>query len=1024
MSAIGRSMAIAGAAIVAAFGMAIKTASQFEQSMANTASVAGATSEELKKLSNYAREMGEQSVFSASQAADAMYFLASAGMNVDQVMSALKGTLALAAATQSDLAFTAAAVAATLSQFGLDASEADRVANVFAATISMSQATMDKLATSMSYVGPMAKSMGMSLEDTVGILGNLYNAGYDASMAGTALRMAFTSLIEPNEKAQATLDKLGISIYDTSGKMRPFADIIDELARKGLSTADAMSIFGQRAGPAMLALVSQGEGAIKKLTDAVTGTDKASEMAEMQINTFQGAIKLLRSAFEELQITLVQDLMPAIKGLIEWVTEGIKKISDWMKANPELTATIVKITAGVGALMLVLGPLLMMLPGIVTGVGLLSAAIIPLAITVGLATANFVIWWNVVKEIDKILHSHHTTIEDVEYAELKLAEAQKILAERLGITIEKLKEFQKSGLSVTEMINESNKVVEEATKNWEFYHTEMAILTEAAKMGNISASALYKGMKELDEIMKLSAKGIGEVDEAIYKMAAANKVLQDFMLPVRETIENLTKSLTPHEQKIAAVNAKYDDMIEAIKMFNVSEETMKANIDKVNVARDLEIAKLEENKTAMDKLIEAKKDFSNVMRGIIDKIYEFTHTEYETKLRLINREYDELIINAKEVYKGEAELNSIIATINQARGLEIAKLGELIAKEKEDVGAKKLLADAYKTVADRIFELTHTAMEVQIRKLGEQKQVYLAAGVAIGDVDKWHKLEIATLKESTQALTENKNKIEEISKVTQWLGQSFVQVVKEIDRAKVSLNAFTIEALAAAIAAIKMHYYPEIVRLTERITQLFGAGQYALRSWYEADLKRITGAMASDINTVIYGYETYNETLKNLGGTYGNVANAANNAGRTMVSSWVSVTNAANQAAQAVSKVSGTSGWVVPTTTPTTTTPTTTTSTSATPNPIYGGWGQIIGYYQHGTPYVPRTGLAMVHKGEEINPPGQRSYDQRKSYTSSINIEPGAIQIITPKFDESDAQNIFRLLERQAKMRGLKFAIS
>ena len=158
MRTIGRNMAIAGAAIVAAFGMAIKTASQFEQSMANTASVAGATSEELKKLSDYAREMGEQSVFSASQAADAMYFLASAGMNVDQVMSALKGTLALAAATQSDLAFTAAAVAATLSQFGLEASEADRVANVFAATISMSQATMDKLATSMSYVGPMAKA--------------------------------------------------------------------------------------------------------------------------------------------------------------------------------------------------------------------------------------------------------------------------------------------------------------------------------------------------------------------------------------------------------------------------------------------------------------------------------------------------------------------------------------------------------------------------------------------------------------------------------------------------------------------------------------------------------------------------------------------------------------------------------------------------------------------------------------------------------------------------------------------------
>ena len=376
MKNIGRNMVIAGAAITAAFGMAIKTASGFEQSMANTASVAEATSEELKKLSDYAREMGEQSVFSASQAADGMYYLASAGMNVDQVMSALKGTLDLAAATQSDLAFTSETVAATLSQFGLDASEADRVANVFAATISMSQATMDKLSTSMSYVGPMAKSMGMSLEDTVGILGNLYNAGYDASMAGTALRMSFAQLIEPTTKGQEVLDRLTISVYDSTGKMRPFADIIDDLAIKGLSTADAMALFGKRAGPAMLALVGQGEGAIRELTDAVTGTNKASEMAEMQIDTFQGAIKLLRSAFEELQITLVQDLMPALRPFIEGLTEGIKKVSEWIKANPELAATMVKITAAVGALMVALGPLFMMLPGIVTGFAVVKTAII------------------------------------------------------------------------------------------------------------------------------------------------------------------------------------------------------------------------------------------------------------------------------------------------------------------------------------------------------------------------------------------------------------------------------------------------------------------------------------------------------------------------------------------------------------------------------------------------------------------------------------------------------------------------
>ena len=402
MKTIGRNMAIAGAAITGAFAMALKTASQFEQSMANTASVAGATTEELKKLSDYARKMGEQSVFSASQAADAMYYLASAGMNTNEIMGALEGTLALAAATASDLAYTSESVAATLSQFGLAADESGRVANVFAAAISGSQATMEKLTTSMSYVGPMAKSMGMSIEDTTGVLMNLYNAGLDGSMAGTALRMAFAQLIQPTTDGAAALEGLGIAVKDSNGEMRPFKDIIDDLGTAGMSTADAMDIFGKRAGPAMMALVAQGSGAIQEMTDKITGTDKATEMAAMQIDTFQGAMKLLKSAFEELQITLVQDLMPALKGTIEWITEGVKKVTEWMKANPELTGTIVKWTAAIGALMLVLGPLLMILPGLVTGVGLLTSPIVLVVAAAGALYLAFTNWDKLVEIVGNI----------------------------------------------------------------------------------------------------------------------------------------------------------------------------------------------------------------------------------------------------------------------------------------------------------------------------------------------------------------------------------------------------------------------------------------------------------------------------------------------------------------------------------------------------------------------------------------------------------------------------------------------
>ncbi|MCK4329309.1 phage tail tape measure protein [candidate division WOR-3 bacterium] len=359
VSNIGKGMTVGGAIIVAGFAKAIKTASEFEQSMANVASVAGASTEEQKKLSDAARKQGEESVYSASQAADAQYYLASAGMETDEIIAALAGTMNLAAATGSDLAFTSEAVAATLSQYGLEASEAGRVSNVFAAAISGSQATMDKLKTSMSYVGPMAASMGMTLEDTVGILTNLYNAGYDGSKAGTALRMAFAKMLDPAGKTADTMERLEVAIVDSEGAMRPFKDIINDLGEVGMSAGDAMQIFGTRAGPTMLALVSQGQGAIESMTEEVTGTQKAFEMTETQIDTFQGTMKLLNSAFEEFQITLVQDLMPALRPFIEHITEIIKKVSDWIKENPELSASITKVAAIIGAAALVGGPLLM-----------------------------------------------------------------------------------------------------------------------------------------------------------------------------------------------------------------------------------------------------------------------------------------------------------------------------------------------------------------------------------------------------------------------------------------------------------------------------------------------------------------------------------------------------------------------------------------------------------------------------------------------------------------------------------------
>ncbi len=377
-----------GTAATVAFGLAVNEAATFQQSMVNTQAVVGATSEELAELTGFAREMGKATVFSATESATAMNRLGSAGLSTKEIMDSLKGTLDLAAATNADLAFTAQTVASTLSQYGLAAEESGRISNVFAATISASQATMDKLSTSMSIVGPVAKAVGLSLEETAGILGSLFNAGLDASTAGTSLRQSMAQLLKPTDDAKEALGRLNVETLDSQGKLRNLTDIIADLEVSGLSAADAMAIFGVRAGPGMLALVSQGADSIRDLTAAVTDTDKAAEIAALQIGTFQGQTKLLQSALSELKIEIGNQLLPVLTDYTTKLTGIINRTSDWTAANPKLTKTLVALGAalglvvgGVGGLGLAAGP-------VIKGVKILRRGLFLLGNTVPVLTVR------------------------------------------------------------------------------------------------------------------------------------------------------------------------------------------------------------------------------------------------------------------------------------------------------------------------------------------------------------------------------------------------------------------------------------------------------------------------------------------------------------------------------------------------------------------------------------------------------------------------------------------------------------
>ena len=341
----------------------VKTSQDFEQSMANAASVAGATGEELQQMTDLAREMGAKTVFSASEAADALYYMASAGYKADQMASSIEATLNLASATQSDLAFTTDTVISALNQFGLEASEAERVTNVYAASIGASMGSMEKLATSMGYIGPVANSLGWEIEEVTGALSVLYNAGYDGSTAGTSLRQALVSLMNPTSTALKVFEELGINLEELDPTTHDLASILDTLTAAGMTTAQAMEVFGARAGPGMLALMSAGGDAVRDMTDAVTGTNMASEMAATQLDTLQGQMAEISSMVEEIALQFGDVLIPIIRELLtKYIVPLINRFMGLSAGTKKNIVTIALLAAAIGPLLLVMGKL-------VSGVG-------------------------------------------------------------------------------------------------------------------------------------------------------------------------------------------------------------------------------------------------------------------------------------------------------------------------------------------------------------------------------------------------------------------------------------------------------------------------------------------------------------------------------------------------------------------------------------------------------------------------------------------------------------------------------
>ena len=226
IAGVGTKLMPVTGAVAAAGTAAVKTAADFESAMARVSAVSGATGSDLDALSEKAREMGSKTKFSASEAADAMNYMAMAGWKTEDMLSGIEGVMNLAAASGEDLATTSDIVTDALTAFGLSAKDSGHFADVLAAASSNANTNVSMMGETFKYCAPIAGSLGFSVEDTAEAIGLMANAGIKSTQAGTSLRTIMTNLSGEVKICGASIGQVTVATTNADGSMRSLSDIL------------------------------------------------------------------------------------------------------------------------------------------------------------------------------------------------------------------------------------------------------------------------------------------------------------------------------------------------------------------------------------------------------------------------------------------------------------------------------------------------------------------------------------------------------------------------------------------------------------------------------------------------------------------------------------------------------------------------------------------------------------------------------------------------------------------------------
>jgi TP901 family phage tail tape measure protein len=762
LTSIQTAAAAVGAGVVAAIGVSVKTAQEFEAQMSRVKAISGATDEEFKALEKSALDLGASTSKSASEVAIGFENMAAMGMNANDIIAAMPGVIAAAEASGSDMAQTADVMASALNIFGLKASEATKVADILAKTANISAASLDDMQYALKYAGPPAAALGISLEELSASIGIMTNAGMGGEQAGTTLRAALLGLLDPSDENSKRMEKMGIAVTDAKGNFVGLSKLIKNLSdsMKGQTetqkAAALSALVGTEAVSGMLSLMKAGPDTIDKMTKSLEESNGASaEAAKVMKDNLAGAYEELSGALETVQIKLGKEFLPLLTEVTKRGAAVVSSIAELDMATVKSGIAFAGTAAGIALVISTVGKLVIALKGLYLSMGPAGWLITGLSIVGGLFAA--------------------AAVKQRELSEVSLDHVEAMLKQHdaLDESIKRYEELQSKSKLTNDEFARFVDINSELSKT-----ADPTIIEKLKKEQDALAKKSGLSNEELNKMVELNGGLIEKVPEATKKISEQGNAILENTKKIKEyNAEQLKSAYDKLNLEKIKTETQYVDLLEREKKLVQERKDEETKLNSLMGKRDKAQVKANEEEAKLKDMMANSSEYSQAaLQAQVEKnasaqtglellqkqletqagTIQGTETDLE-KTRSKIKALEEIRIKMSQIVLSQVGLNSKageeLSTINKA-------LGKLEAKKKKlesTTPAAKRNTVEYREARDAIQE--------QINKLQTAKQQVediIAKAKKMNeelgkDVSKWVKVYVQEQKRISQNRPKSKD---------------------------------------------------------------------------------------------------------------------------------------------------------------------------------------------------------------------------------------------------------------------------